>query len=559
MQKNSTLKNNRSIIIIVLIVALCLMLTLMAGMVLLLLRGQAQLTGSGEVSIPAEVVIAPQTPKPTDTPESLQEAAPTNDGGIPLEFQALFESDSLWLSPFSISIAAIHQIVPVDETVLAEYQALPEEERLNAPFPSLQDALVASGATGTRVEIKWKQIQPSAPVPGQPVEYDWRWNDNKLRLIGEAGIQMLATIEFANEWAVEPGLPSCGPINPEYMEDMVDFLKALVTRYKEPPYNIKFWELDNEPDSTVAWGENIGQGCWGLYPDRYVELLSHAYTAIKEIDPQATIVMGGLAYDFFIEYGGNFERNFPDGVMSAGGSQYFDIQNIHYFTDFRLEWERWNLRTPTCGPLSEFSGLPYDAGGIDVLAKANHYINRMSFCHGVDKPIWFTEIAASSGRDGNHDLDWQARYVPQVYARSLSIGVENITWYGLTTPNQTDEQGLLFEDFRPKPAFFAYQTLTSQLMGFQFVTTIHEPGNIEGYAFLNPDGVVKYVLWKDEANTTGNVAFNLSPASQVKVVDYLGNERLIQDGGAGDLDGAQNKMVFLEISEIPLYLTVVDP
>jgi hypothetical protein len=186
-------------------------------------------------------------------------------------------------------------------------------------------------------------------------------------------------------------------------------------------------------------------------------------------------------------------------------------------------------------------------------------MNRMSTCHGVDKILWLTEIAASSGREGNHDLDWQARYVPQVYARSLSLGVENITWYGLTTPNQADEQGLLFEDFRPKPSFFAYQTMTSQLMGYQFFRTIHEPGNIEGYAFVNSAGEEKYVLWRDEANTTGNVAFNLSPAGQVKVVDYLGNESIVQDGGAGDLDGAQNGMIFVEVSEIPLYLTVVDP
>jgi hypothetical protein len=556
MQKNTSSINYRSIIII-LIIGLCLMLTLIAGMILVLLRGQSQLTGS--MDIPAEVVIAPLTPSRTDELENLQGGSPTSEGGVPLEFQELFEKDSLWQSPFSISVAAIHQVLPVDESALADYQALPDAERVNAPFPSLMDALIASGATGTRVEIKWKQIQPSAPVPGQPVEYDWRWNDNKLGLIGEAGIQMLATIEFANEWAVEPGLPSCGPINPEYMDDLVDFIKALVTRYKEPPYNIKFWELDNEPDSTVAWGESIGQGCWGLYADRYVELLSHAYPAIKEVDPQATVVMGGLAYDFFIEYGGNFERSFPDAVMSAGGYHYFEIQNLHYFTDFRHEWERWNLRTPTCGSYSEFQGLPYEAGGIDVLAKITHYMNRMSTCHGVDKPLWLTEIAASSGREGNHDLDWQARYVPQVYARSLSLGVENITWYGLTTPNQADEQGLLFEDFRPKPAFFAYQTMTGQLMGFQFIRTIHEPGNIEGYAFMNSAGDEKYVLWKDEANVTGNVAFNLSPAGQVKVVDYLGNENIVQDGGAGDLDGAQNGMIFVEVSEIPLYLTVIDP
>jgi hypothetical protein len=134
----------------------------------------------------------------------------------------------------------------------------------------------------------------------------------------------------------------------------------------------------------------------------------------------------------------------------------------------------------------------YYGGGIDVIAKANHYKNRMQVCHGVDKPLWITEIAASSGRPGeetiaNHDLDWQARYVPQVYARALSVGVGNISWYGLTTPNQEDEQGLLFADFSPKPSFTAYQTMTAQLKGFSYSHTLSAPG-IEGYAFRNAAG-----------------------------------------------------------------------
>jgi hypothetical protein len=467
---------------------------------------------------------------------------------LPFSMQRYYVNEYYWQSPFSISIAALNQILltePPDSEIITD----------STPFQTLLDAYLASGATGTRVEIKWAVIQPEEPIDGEAVIYNWAFYDQALGMIGEAGIQMLVTIEVANKWAVDDPYTPCGPINADHRDDFVDFTTAAVTRYSQPPYNVKFWEIDNEPDSSWYLGDTIGQGCYGYYADRYSDVLSDAYSAIKAIDPYATIVMGGLAYDGFVEYGGNFVREFPDNVMMSGGGNYLDIQNIHYFTDFRLEWERWNTNTPTCGDVDDGLGVPYDGSGIDIIAKAKHYKNRMAVCHGVDKPLWITEIAASSGRENNDYLDWQARYVPQVYARAISVNVGNVSWYGLTTPNQDDGQGLLFEDFSPKPSFFAYQTMTKQLSNYKYHHTLSAPG-IEGYAFQTAAGAEKLVMWLDETNTATSATYSLSPATQVLVVDYLGTERVIIDGGAGDMDYTRNGVVKLQITLIPIYVTV---
>jgi hypothetical protein len=455
-------------------------------------------------------------------------------------------SDYYWRSPFSISIAALHQLfltAPPDVDVDSD----------TTPFSTLIDAFHASGATGTRVELKWSVVQPD-----ELANYNWSWYDRVFGLLSQSGIQMLVTVELANEWAVDLNAPACAPIDPEHYDEMEYFLQALVARYTGAPYNVKFWEIDNEPDSTADWGEDIGQGCWGLEGDRYAEALWRAYNAVKLVDPYATVLMGGLAYDSFIEYGGDFYRYFADEMMENGGGNYLDIQNIHYFTDFRKEWERWNSKDPTCGLVEDDAGLTYDGSGIDVIAKAKHYKNRMLVCHAVDKPLWITEIAASSGRENNHDLDWQARYVPQVYARSLSVQVGNISWYGLTTPNQADEQGLLYEDFSPKPSFFAYQAMTKQLDGSRFHRTLSAPG-IEGYAFRMGTGVEKLLLWKLESLTAISSEYNLTPATRVLVVDYLGNEKIIVDGGTEDLDGLLNRMIKLQVTEDPIYVTIIAP
>ena len=338
-------------------------------------------------------------------------------------------------SPFWVSIAALHQIPPggmlaepiMSETEWAAYLA--------DVFPTLIDALVESGAGGTRIYLKWSEIEPSAPIDDQP-QYTWSWYDERLRQIAEAGVETLVNIADAPVWAADS---PCSPIYPERLIEFARFLTDLVNRYKLPPYNIKYWELVNEPDSTWpdAWAG--GMGCWGNDGDKYATMLSVAYPAIKAADPDAVVLQGGLAYDWFIEYGGPFYRYFPDEVMQAGGGAYFDVLNFHYFPDLHAEWERWDpnsedrikgwLPAPTCGDLFDGQGLTYEAGGIDLIAKTSHYRNRMVTCFGLDKPVWVTELAEHGYPNDPDSLAKQARYVIKGNVRGLAAGVSKIIWY----------------------------------------------------------------------------------------------------------------------------------
>lgn len=469
-------------------------------------------------------------------------------------------------SPFSIAIAAIHEIrttanVASEASLSMAALENPEADWPTDAFPYLVDALKASGATTTRVLIRWSEVQPNEPMPGEPPEYKWNWYDQRLQALGEAGIQIIATIEMENSWAADP---PCAPIRPEHMDAFKQFVTDIVKRYQREPYNINIWEIDNEPDRTGDWTHQIGQGCWGNDGDKYGQMLAEVYPTIKATNPYATVLMGGLAYDNFTEYveKDGFVREFPDDVMLAGGGNYIDAHNIHFFTDFRAEWERWDpnspertagdLPAPTCGDLYDGEGLSYYAGGIDVIAKATHYLNRMKTCYGVDKPLWITEVAAPGVDNSEESLHRQARYVHQVYARALSVGAVNITWYALTTPNDTYEQGLLYPDLSPKLSFYAYKTMTEQLKGLTFSRTFSAPG-LEGYYFRRPSGTETLLVWGD------NNPLTIPSASRVKIVDYLGVETTVSDGGAGDLDGAQNQSIQLSVSKNPIYITVVTP
>lgn len=470
-------------------------------------------------------------------------------------------------SSFSIQIAALHQMEPATMGLAqteAEWLALYE-----SAFVTLTTALKESGAGWTRVRIEWEMIEPNAPEPGQPPDYVWGpYHDVKLRLVAEAGVRLIATVVDSPNWAAS--VP-CGPLYPDRLDEFARFLTDLVNRYKGPPYYIKYWELVNEPDYTEPNGHAGGLGCWGYQGNQYAQMLAVAYPAIKGADPEATVLMGGVAHDWFIEYGGYFYRYFPDRVMENGGGAYIDVLNFHYFPDFHAEWERWDPRSkdqrydwlypPNCGNMFDGEGAQYEASGIDLMVKATFFRNRMAVCHGVEKPVWVTELAEHGYPDDPDSLTNQARYIIQGYARGLAAGVENITWYSLDrAPYDPYYQSLLYDDFSPKPAFYAYKALTAELTGYTYshdrsVWIIDD--NIprgyryvrEAYVFKNASGEEKTVAW-------GSGRLTFAPADQLRVADREGNVTFIADGGAGDADGAQDGTVELQLTADPVFAQV---
>ena len=185
-------------------------------------------------------------------------------------------------SPFSIEIAALHEILPTTAKTTAA-DAMGEAELqtwYEAAFPTLLEALKASGATNTRIEIKWSYIEPNPPDASGVPAYDWSGYDSRIQTISESGIQIMGTIMPSNDWAATP---ACGVLNTDRVDEFSRFVTDLVNHYKVAPYNIKYWEVINEPDYTWTDGAMKGVGCWGLYGAEYADLLQVASAAIHSL------------------------------------------------------------------------------------------------------------------------------------------------------------------------------------------------------------------------------------------------------------------------------------
>jgi len=388
------------------------------------------------------------------------------------------------------------------------------------------DHLSRAAAAGSKVTrfgfINWGIVEPSR---GQA--YRWDDYDRSLEEDARYGQTLLLIVGGVPEWA---GERICGPIDPEALPDFTDFLYAAVRRYSRPPYRIKHWELFNEPDGTDPGDDYRGAiGCWGGHGDLYAEMLRRAYPAIKAADPEARVLLGALAYDNFIDEGGEFDRRFIDDVLDQGGGKYFDYFNFHYYYFHRDRWG--SIRGKT------------------------EYFRSLLAGYGLAKPIVCSEVGIW-GDAGLQEI--QARYVPVVYSRGLAAGLESVVWFPLSTSvGQGFEGGLMLDDLTPKPAYLAYKTMAEQLNGYQYAGAVsrYEETGIEGYAFRPVrGGRTRQVLWTDIESTTSR--YMDFAAGRITVVDKLGGSAVIDDGGPGDLDGRPDGRISVAIGPSPVYVEI---
>ncbi len=210
-----------------------------------------------------------------------------------------------------------------------------------------------------RVELVWAFVAPTMPG-GSAYDsamardpnwsgYQWsRW-DLIVQLTSQAGIQLVPQVVYSPDWASGVTATTSGGPNdpPQSAQYFGDFMTAAATRYKG---QIHYWEMWNEPDYAPH--------TWNGTPQQYVDLiLKPGYQAIKQVDPAAKVVMGGLAGDTHMQT-----------YYNAGAGPYFDIGNVHTY---------------------------YAAGAGDGTG-ASHVRSAMNQNGDQLKPLWLTEFGWAS-------------------------------------------------------------------------------------------------------------------------------------------------------------------
>ncbi|MCM8795789.1 MAG: beta-galactosidase [Candidatus Omnitrophica bacterium] len=293
----------------------------------------------------------------------------------------------------------------------------PGKEELKKALALMQEA----GINWVRIDFLWSDIEP------KPGKFEFAKYDTIVDLLTKAKINILGILDYSADWASSCGRWNCPPKENKLF---VNYASKVVGRYKD---RIKYWEVWNEPDSSVYWipQDNL---------KTYCGLLKDTYLALKKIDPECKILNGGLAG----------ELSSINKLYDAGAKDYFDILSIHIFDS--------PLNPTSLKRISAFCGLSYKV---------------MSRNGDGNKKIWITEIGCPGVKKGLKVNPWwmgvnpaekqQAEWLKEVYRILLKDkNVEKIFWAFFRDCNQhwdngIDYFGLVRWDFSKKPAFFAYR------------------------------------------------------------------------------------------------------
>jgi hypothetical protein len=337
--------------------------------------------------------------------------------------------------------------------------------------------------------VSWAALEP---VRTEPPTYEWGAAstlklEQDLEQAARANIEVMLPILFTPEWAQAVPGHRCGAIRDDRLDEFAQFLTALVERYSQPPYEVRFWELFNEPDVDPALvpPDSIF-GCWGDDADenyggtRFAGMLEQAYAAIKQADPEAQVVLGGLLLDAPEGRPTNFLR----GVLEAGGGDHFDILAFHAYDFYHPELYNWST-----SPLSKW----VDRGGTAVGKAA--FLRQMLAAYGYEKPLVLNEAGLAWGMEGEPTEAYrraQADYVVKLHARARAIDLASVVWFGWQGPGWR-YMALLNRDLSPTPAYHTYALAIRRLDGVEYVGPTDYAG-IEGYRFRD-DGGVLAVIW----------------------------------------------------------------
>jgi hypothetical protein len=392
-----------------------------------------------------------------------------------------------------------------------------------------QEAVVKTaqmGARWARIPIWWSSIEPTNTTPEN---YHWPSAfDDWLARLSARNVRVMLTLAGNPSWAATY---TGGPVDKVDISELVEFITAAVAHYSGPPYNVKHWEFYNEPDNGDAFYAERDWGYWGNDPEAYAQMLGAAYGPMKAVDPEAQVVFGGIAYDWWTSDGGPFVETFLDDVLQAPGGDSFDLMNFHYYPSFRPNWE------------------PY---GPDIIGKVNYIRDKLA-TYGIERLLICSEVCQWSAEAHGGSDELQSRYVAQVYARSMAADLGAAIWFKLVDWEgvATWQYGLLNEDLSPKPSYQAYATFSKQMALSDYVQTLDPTrtgsDQIEAYEFLTPRGPTSIVVaWTED----GQAHDMWLSADRVVVVDKFGVATTVEDGDDGLVDGR----VWVMVAPSPQYL-----
>lgn len=352
--------------------------------------------------------------------------------------------------------------------------------------------------------------------------------EREMLEVRERGLELILVVRGSPRWATQPYTADCGPINSEKYGRYASFLGAAIKRYSQPPFNVRYWELGNEPDAPV--GADSVYGCWGIPSDPYYggraygEMLKAVYPAMKAANPSIQVLNGSLLLD----KPNTPSSRFMDGVLLAGAANSFDVLGFHSYCMYD----------------------PTDSNGHDAMFDSCaddwkiSFLRQLIRSYGVpSKPMLRTEAALLCSVPHTACRQQQADFIPRHFARTMRDQILGSIWFEFES--DAFRNSALVEPSDPRvarPAFVAMTQASTMFGGARYLGSLSDqPAGVEGYRFERGREEI-LVVWSDETRTIS------IPVDQGAGVDCSN-----RDGRAIDCDNLAGE-VSLTVGPSPAYV-----
>jgi hypothetical protein len=292
-------------------------------------------------------------------------------------------------------------------------------------------AMAAGGLKVVRSDASWDGVEPQPPDPGTGQHtYQWGKLDAEVAAMSRHGLRWYPILDYSAPWAAQATGDPFSP--PAHAGDYVAWAQAVAARYgrggsfwqEHPeltPLPVTSYEVWNEENSDVFWHPQAQA------PEAYADLYLATRAGLRQVDPAARVVVGGLALA-------------NTGVTDE--SQFIQRMYAH--------------RPDLQGNVDAVGFHPYalDAGGVlTTLAAFRHTLDSLS---QTTLPIDITEIGWTTAKTSEASRASALGELAQILPRS-NCDVERFIPHTWVEPDSPAGSFAIFnENATPNPSGAAY-------------------------------------------------------------------------------------------------------
>jgi hypothetical protein len=345
------------------------------------------------------------------------------------------------------------------------------------------------GITRQRIRFNLGTIKP------EKGRFSWDFSDLLVREFKRKDQKILPVV-----YRDFPMVPFKSFSTMEYSGYYPDVISLLMRRYSK---DIRSWEVFDKPPFSPN-------------PDHYVGYLRSTYLEAGMTDSKPQVVAS---------FPDPYDLSFWESFYKRYDKDFRDVLSFPYYPQVLHE---------------------------DDLRRALIDIQYLKMRFGdAEKRIWISEMGISSNSNISDNPppspERSAEWMVKAHITALATGiVDCIFWSRLVdqiseTNENSGRYGLVYQDISPKPAFFAYRTMTRLLKDMNYVGPLSIHPDVKAFLFQK-GGKKGMICWAEK----GEYPLTLASNKNLTLVNLYGNEKR--------LDPAQGA-IRVSLSNQPIYLT----